>query len=118
MNNPKITIIIPIYNAEQYLNECLYSVINQSYKNLEILCIDDGSTDNSFKLLKEMQKEDERIIVITQTNQGQGTVRNNGINTATGDYVMFLDSDDYLERNACEILKNKIQPEMPGFYSG
>lgn len=104
----KVSIIIPIYNVEKYLNECLDSVINQSYKNIEIICINDGSTDNSFNILKEYSKTDERIKIIDQENKGLLAARIEGLKIATGDYVINLDSDDYLELDTVNILMNKI----------
>lgn len=95
----KISVIIPVYNVEKYLKECLDSVVNQTLKDLEIICIDDGSTDGSSDILKEYSIKDERFVVINQENQGLSVARNNGLNIATGDYVAFLDSDDYLLNN-------------------
>ena len=99
----KISIVIPIYNVGQYLRQCIDSVINQSYKNLEILCIDDGSVDNSRDIICEY--DDNRIIVIqNETNQGAAISRNYGIERATGKYIFFLDSDDYLMPDILEKL--------------
>ncbi|KZX14828.1 putative glycosyltransferase EpsH [Methanobrevibacter filiformis] len=108
---PKISVIIPVYNAENYLNKCLDSVINQSLKNFEIICINDGSTDNSLKILKEYANKDKRIKIINQENKGAGAARNKGLNTAKGEYIEFVDSDDWLENNTLDYLyslaKNK-----------
>ena len=90
-----ISIIIPVYNAENYLQECLDSIRKQSLTNLEIICIDDGSTDNSVSVIKNVMKKDFRIQLIEQTNQGAGIARNNGLKNATGKYVAFLDADDF-----------------------
>lgn len=91
-----VSIIIPVYNTEQYLRQALDSVINQTYKNLEIICIDDGSTDNSRKILNEYAKKDSRIKIIHhKKNKGVSTARNAALNVAKGTYIMFLDSDDY-----------------------
>ena len=104
----KISIIIPVYNAEKYLEKCLDSVINQTYKNIEIICVNDGSKDNSLKILEEYAKKDERIKIITQENKGVSVARNTGIKAVSGEYIMFVDSDDKIELNACELSLNKI----------
>ena len=96
----KVSVILPIYNVEQYLRECLDSVVNQTLKDIEIICINDGSTDNSMSVLNTY--DDERIKVINQTNQGLSAARNVGIENANGEYICFLDSDDYLEITALE----------------
>ena len=97
--NPKISVIIPVYNVEDYLKICLDSVINQTLKDIEILCIDDGSTDSSSQILKEYSKKDNRIIIFHQKNKGAGAARNIGLKYATGQYLHFMDSDDYIENN-------------------
>ena len=110
-NLPKVSIIIPIYNVEKYLRECLDSVINQTLKDIEIICVDDGSTDNSLSILREYAQKDNRIIVVNQKNQGAAVARNSGIKIAKGEYVCFIDSDDYYPANdVLEILyKNAIE---------
>ena len=100
---PKVSVIIPVYNVEKYLRECLDSVINQTLKDIEIICIDDGSTDSSLSILKEYAKKDKRIKIIKQKNLGAGAARNKGIKIAKGEFVIFLDSDDYYPTN--DILK-------------
>lgn len=100
----KISIIIPVYNVEQYLRECLDSVVTQSYDNYEIICINDGSTDGSFTILKEYAEQYSQIRIINQENKGLSASRNEGIKKATGDYLFFLDSDDYLEVDCFNIL--------------
>ena len=102
MNDPLISIIIPIYNVEKYLHQCLESVINQSYKNLEIILIDDGSIDKSPQVCDYYSKSDERIKLYHRTNNGISESRNFGINVSTGDYLMFIDSDDWIDPNSCE----------------
>lgn len=101
----KISVIIPVYNAEKYLNKCLDSVINQTYEKWEVIAIDDGSCDKSLSILNEYSKLDSRIKVHTQKNQGPGMTRNNGIKYSNGDYLVFLDSDDYIEDYYFEELK-------------
>lgn len=96
-NNLKVSIIIPVYNSGKYLETCLNSILAQTYKNLEIIIINDGSTDNSPEIIENYEKDDSRIKVITQKNQGLSASRNNGLKKATGDYVTFVDSDDEIE---------------------
>lgn len=103
-----ISVIIPIYNAEKFLNKCLNSIINQTYENLEIICINDGSTDNSLKILKKFSKRDCRIKVFTTDNYGQGSARNLGLNNASGDYISFIDADDWIRKDTYELLYSKI----------
>ncbi len=103
MSEPKISVIIPVYNAQNYLVECIESVLKQSFQDLEIICIDDGSGDNSGLILKEFSKKDKRVSIITQNNKGVSIARNEGIKRAKGKYIYFLDSDDYIEENALDI---------------
>lgn len=105
----KISIIIPIYNAENFLKQCIDSVIHQSYKNLEIILVDDGSTDSCGKICDDYAMTDSRIKVIHQKNGGVAVARNAGMDTATGKYIMFLDADDFYEMNSCEIFYNEIE---------
>ena len=97
MENPLISIIVPIYNMEKYLDKCIQSLVNQTYKNIEIILIDDGSTDRSGEMSNEWRKSDERIKVVHKDNAGLGLARNTGLENATGDYVLFLDADDFLD---------------------
>lgn len=106
--NPKISIIIPIYNAEKYLERCIQSIITQSYKNLEIICINDGSEDDSLNLLNKFSKIDPRIKVLSQENMGIATTRNIGLNFANGDFISFVDADDWLEQDTYSILVETI----------
>lgn len=103
---PKISVIIPVYNVEKYLRECLDSVINQTLKDIEIICVDDGSTDDSLKILREYEQKDSRITLLQQENQYAGVARNNGLSLACGEYLLFLDSDDVFELNMFERLYN------------
>ena len=104
--NPKISIIVPVYNVEKYLNKCLNSLINQTFKDIEIILINDGSTDNSEKIIKEYMKKDKRIILLSKENGGQGSARNVGIRNSKGEFIMFVDSDDYVDLSICEKLYN------------
>lgn len=101
---PKVSVIIPVYNAEKYLNKCLESLINQTLSDIEIICINDGSTDNSLKILQEYAQKDSRIRIIDKKNEGQGKARNLGIELANGEYLAFVDSDDWCELNMYEEL--------------
>lgn len=103
-NQPLISVIIPVYNVENYLHECVDSVLNQTYGNFEILLVNDGSTDSSGKICDEYLEKDDRITVIHQKNGGPSKTRNTGLENATGKYIYFLDSDDYIEKNTLELL--------------
>ena len=109
MEKDKISIIIPVYQAEIYLEKCLNSVSQQSYHNLEVFLIDDGSTDNSGRICDNMAKLDKRFVVVHKRNQGVSMARNYGLSLCTGKYVMFVDADDWLEFNCCKSLYEKIQ---------
>lgn len=96
MYEPKISVIIPVYNVEKYISKCLQSVILQTYTNLEIICINDGSTDNSLEIMENFAEKDKRIKIISRSNKGQSYARNLGLDTAAGDYVSFIDADDWI----------------------
>ncbi len=104
-----ISVIIPIYNAEKYLPRCLDSIINQTYSNLEIILINDGSSDASGNICDSYAKEDSRVKVIHQSNAGVSAARNAGLDIATGDYISFVDPDDWIESNMYEVLVGTIQ---------
>ena len=104
----KISVIVPVYNVEQYLERCVDSIINQTYTNLEIILVNDGSTDNSGKLCDELAKKDERIRVIHKENGGLSDARNRGIDESESDLVGFIDSDDYIDRDMYEILLKNL----------
>ena len=106
-----ISVIIPVYNVEKYLCECIDSVLNQSYENLEIILVDDGSTDGSGMICDEYGKKDARIKVIHQKNQGLSGARNTGFQKASGEYIYFLDSDDWIVTCTIEKLLNKAKDE-------
>lgn len=105
----KFSIIIPVYNVGTFLRECLDSVLNQSYKDWEAICVDDGSTDESGRILDEYTPRDLRIKVVHQENGGLSIARNTGLRNATGEYVLFLDSDDVLTQNALTVLNQQIE---------
>ena len=106
-----ISLIIPVYNVEQYLRDCLNSVVAQTNSDCEVICVNDGSTDGSLTILKEFQNRYNQITVITQQNKGLSGARNAGILAAKGDYLFFLDSDDWIEPNTSEILAQKQRGE-------
>ncbi len=91
----KVSIIMPVYNSEKYLSMALESLLNQTLKDIEIICIDDGSTDNSMQILEDFQKKDNRIIILSQNHLYAGVARNYGMSVASGKYLSFLDADDY-----------------------
>lgn len=103
-NRPKISVIIPIYNTAEYLPRCLDSILDNSYKNVEVICINDGSTDDSAIILEQYAKKDVRIIVINKENGGISSARNAGLDKATGDFIAFIDSDDWIHPQYFEIL--------------
>lgn len=105
----RISIIIPVYNTEKYLSQCLDSVIDQTHKDLEIIIVNDGSTDRSLQIAQTYAAKDSRIIVISQKNQGQSIARNEGLKIASSEYIFFIDSDDYIDLNTCEYLNHEIE---------
>ncbi|PZU86353.1 MAG: glycosyl transferase family 2 [Chryseobacterium sp.] len=112
MNNyPLISLIIPCYNAKQTLGKCLDSVIQQSYNNLEIIIIDDGSTDGTSRIYEDFQSRDERIKIFKQSNSGVSKARNKGIKESIGEYICFVDSDDWVEPNYCSELYHSLVRE-------
>ena len=100
---PLISVIIPVYNVEKYLAQCLDSVLNQTYPNLEIICVNDGSKDGSLKILQQYAHKDTRVRIIDKKNAGVSGARNDGLACAQGNYIMFVDSDDWIEPRTCEI---------------
>lgn len=104
MNNKLVSIIIPVYNTEDYIKNCLFSVINQSYNNLEIIVVNDGSKDKSDEIIKRIKNEDSRIKYHIKSNGGLSSARNYGLDVASGEYVVFLDSDDALDLNYVETM--------------
>ena len=109
--SPKISVIIPIYNAENYLSRCIESIIFQDYSALEIICIDDGSKDQSLNILRKFANKDKRIKIFSQFNQGAAYARNNGLKHATGDYISFVDADDYIAQGLYSYFAKQISNE-------
>lgn len=108
MSEIKVSVIMPVYNAQRHLAQTLESVCNQTLKDIELICVDDGSTDNSREIIKEFMQRDGRIALVSQQNLFAGTARNNGLSKAKGEYVVFWDSDDFFNEKALEIMYNKI----------
>ncbi|WP_052417896.1 glycosyltransferase family 2 protein [Jejuia pallidilutea] len=100
--NFKVSVVVPVYNVEKYLHRCVDSLLKQSYKNLEIILINDGSLDSSGEICDELAKKDHRIKVVHQKNGGLSAARNTGLNHVTGDYISFIDSDDWIEQSMYE----------------
>jgi len=106
---PKVSVIIPVYNVEKYIAQCLDSLINQTLKDIEIICVDDGSTDNTLHILEQYREKDSRIYVYHQQNKFAGVARNNGMAHATGKYLIFLDSDDFFHKTMLEKAYNEAE---------
>lgn len=121
MAAPKVSIVVPIYNVEKYLHQCLDSVVNQTLKDIEIICVDDGSTDSSPAIIQEYIEKDSRVKVITKPNSGYGNSMNRGFDMAEGEYIGIVESDDYVEPDMFEKLyaaasENKLDVVKSGFY--
>lgn len=104
----KVSVIIPIYNAEKRIEKCLDSILNQKYDNIEIICVNDGSTDDTTRILEVYSNNDSRIIVINKENEGVSKARNTGIENATGKYIVFIDADDTIEADMIKRLVEEI----------
>ena len=115
MTDIKVSVIIPVYNVEKYLRQNLESVANQTLKDIEIICVDDGSTDSSFEIVKEFAEKDSRFIAVSQENGGAGAARNNGLRRAKGKYLSFLDSDDFFDEKMLEEAYNKAEATQADF---
>lgn len=107
-NKIKVSVILPVYNSEKYISKTLESLINQTLKEIEIICVNDGSKDNTRKILQEFERKDNRVKVINKDNQGVWKARIDGINNAKGEYITFMDSDDYVKENFLESLYKNI----------
>ncbi len=111
----KVSVILPVYNTEKYLPQCLESIVNQTLKEIEIICIDDGSTDRSAAIIEEFIKNDDRIILLKQRNKGAGAARNSGIKIAKGKYLSFLDSDDFFDKDMLKKSYEKCEEDQADF---
>ena len=121
MEIPKVSIVVPIYNVEKYLRQCLDSIIHQTLKDIEIICVDDGSTDSSPEIIREYMAKDPRVKVITKPNSGYGNSMNRGFDMAEGEYIGIVESDDYADPEMFETLyriakENKLDVVKSGFY--
>lgn len=114
----KFSVVIPVFNVEKYLNTCLDSVLNQSFSDWEAICVNDGSTDGSEEILDEYATRDSRMKIVTQSNGGLSVARNTGLNMAKGEFILFLDSDDWLELNALEAISQSLNDEDMLCFSG
>lgn len=115
---PKFTLIIPVYNVEAFLRQCLDSVLNQTFSDWEAVCVNDGSTDGSAAILEDYAAKDNRFQVVTQPNGGLSAARNAGLDAAKGEYILFLDSDDWLESKALETIEASLKDEDMLSFSG
>lgn len=110
-NFPDVSVIVPVYNAEKTIIRCVESICKQSYRNIEIILIDDGSSDKSYEICEKLSCQDSRIHVYRQKNKGVSSARNNGINQAKGNYICFVDSDDWVDPDYVEILIKYMVPD-------
>jgi glycosyltransferase involved in cell wall biosynthesis len=115
MADIKVSVIVPVYNVEKYLRQCLQSIADQTLKDIEVICVDDGSTDSSLEICKEFEQKDSRFIAVTQENGGAGAARNNGLRRAQGKYLSFLDSDDFFDVHMLEEAYNKAEETQADF---
>ena len=102
MKEISVSVIVPVYNTEKYLEQCLNSILGQTLQEIEVICVDDGSTDGSVQMIERMSLEDERLVLLKQKNAGGGAARNLGMEKAKGKYLMFLDSDDFFHPQMLE----------------
>lgn len=109
IKSPIISVVVPVYNSERFLRECLDSIINQTFRDIEIICVNDGSQDNSLQILREYEKQDNRVIVVDQENRGTGGARNAALELARGEYVRLCDSDDFFGSTNLEYMYNAIK---------
>ena len=116
--NKKISVIVPAYNVEKYIEKCINSIIKQSYKNIEVIVVDDGSTDKTSKICDKIAKADNRIVVIHQQNQGLSQARNNGIKVATGNYISLVDGDDIVGENFLQNMISAVHSNIDVVISG
>ena len=122
MNKPKVSVLIPCYNVEKYIRQCMDSVVNQTLKEIEIICINDGSKDNTLAILKEYAEKDDRIVIIDKANSGYGDSMNQGLKKANGEYIGIVESDDFVEQNMFETLynaaiQNNVEVVKSNFYA-
>ena len=109
--NSLVSIIVPVYNAQDYVGKCIASILAQSYTNIELILVNDGSTDKSEDVCRKYARLDERIKIFSQSNGGVSNARNKGLDKASGEYIMFVDADDYIESNMVEVMYKAIKEE-------
>ncbi|MFT8556149.1 glycosyltransferase [Liquorilactobacillus hordei] len=112
INNDKISVVVPIYNKEKFLSRCIHSILRQTYVNLELILVDDGSTDGSFKICRKIEKEDSRVKCISKANEGVAKARNYGLKFVTGKYIMFVDADDYVKDTMLSSMKKESNNDL------
>ena len=112
MNNPKVSVIIPIYNVERYVEKCVQSIIGQDYNNIEIILVNDGSPDKSDDIIRRMAAEDSRIVIVEQDNKGVSSARNAGIDIASGEWITFIDGDSICPRKMAQISANHFMERV------
>ena len=105
----KVSVVLPVYNVERYLQQCMDGILGQTLKEIEVICIDDGSADGSLGILREYERRDSRVQVLTGENHGAAAARNRGMERACGEYLIFLDSDDYIDKNYFQLLVAKAR---------
>ena len=108
-NFPLVSIIVPVYNVEKYLDKCMVSILCQSYKNIEVIIVNDGSTDKSLNICNKWKEKDSRIEMFSQPNKGLSSARNKGLKYAKGEYVLFVDSDDWISINMVDKMVNTFR---------
>lgn len=113
--SPLVSIIIPVYNVEKYVEQCILSLLNQTYSNIEIIAVNDGSKDESPQKILDLAKKDKRIKLLNQENKGVSAARNNGLNSANGDFIIFVDADDYLKEDFVEYMLKLINKDAADF---
>ena len=109
---PKVTVIVPVYNAEEYLNRCVDSILNQEYEDLELILVNDGSTDRSGEICQAYEAKDPRVILLAKENSGVSDSRNLAISQAAGKYLQFVDSDDWLAPDATRLMVRRMEPNL------
>ena len=114
--DPKISVVVPVFNVEDYLCACIESIINQSFRDLEIILVNDGSTDSSLDICNTFSARDQRITVINQKNTGLSGARNSGIKAARGEYILFVDSDDFVAANSLKVVCDAISSNKAEIY--
>ena len=111
MKEVKVSVIVPVYNGEAYIRQCVESILDQSLREVQVICVDDGSTDGTVQVLEELCKKDDRLQILKQKNQYAGAARNFGMSVAEGEYLIFLDADDFIHRRMLETMYQKCKED-------